>query len=138
MRCLQSAGGGRSAEDDASGRGDFSNWGRGGEAASGERRREMSLHKAAKLRKRQGFLEERNGRGREQSPGSFGAEGSILQDICDLVTPCAAARGDFQALTPCHHKRQESRGLLRSEIQDQCLQNYCTGTKASLGRGTGP
>lgn len=56
MRCLQSAGGGRSAEDDASGRGDFSNWGRGGEAASGERRREMSLHKAAKLRKRQGFL----------------------------------------------------------------------------------
>lgn len=84
------------------------------------------------------FLEERNGRGREQSPGSFGAEGSILQESCDLVTPCADARGDFQALTPCHHKRQESRGLLRSEIQDECLQNYCTETKASLGRGTGP
>lgn len=75
MRCLQSAGGGCSAEDDASGRGDFSNWGRGGEAASGERRREMSLHKAAKLRKRQGFLRGEEWKRERAKSGEFWSRG---------------------------------------------------------------
>lgn len=37
-------------EGDASGRGDFSNWGGGEEAASGERGRKRSLYKAAKFK----------------------------------------------------------------------------------------
>lgn len=76
MLCLQSAGDGSSAaEDDASGRGDFSNWGRGGEAASGERRREKSLHKAAKLRKRQGFLREEKCKRERAKSGEFWCRG---------------------------------------------------------------
>lgn len=92
------------------------------------------------------FLEERNVRGREQSSGNYRTARCIIKVRWGSATSCNNTHpinpsqtqgmsipppssniwGNFQAPTPHYHKRQEFGGLLRSEIQEKCLQNYCT------------
>lgn len=72
LLCFWPAGNDSAAdEDDASGRGDFSNWGGEEEAASGERRRKRSLYKAAKFRNSQCFLRKEKSNSERAEFGEF-------------------------------------------------------------------
>lgn len=120
---------------DASGRGDFSNWGGGEEAASGERGRKRSLYKAAKLKniRREKCQRERAKFGEfwncqvhyrseprpSQTWNQHSSHGSKSKPRCvHPIVHFLNGWGNFWAPIP------QSSHLPRSEIQEKCSQNW--------------